>query len=165
MFVCTLTGRTWRRNSSRLCRTTLNWFFSPEIRHGAEEVNHTPLGKKKKRRRVVFLTTETVSVNLDSVCCPSLKKNKTLCLSFQLCMTSVSYWAQACTAMASLKRREGSCLMSRLRRGGKSWLTCCWTWRTDQSWRAERRMRTGSKVQSPVCSEMVLPQKHENALS
>lgn len=97
MFVCTLTGRTSRRNSSRLCRTTLNLFYSPEIRHGAEEVNHTPFFylffyfKKRRRRKLavvyIFLTTLTVSVNLDSVCCPNTKKKtKKTCASNFSCV-------------------------------------------------------------------------------
>lgn len=71
---------------------------------------------------------------------------QSVCFGFQLFVTSVSYWVQIGTVKTSLKRQKAFSMMSIPQRGGKSWLTCCWTWRTGQNWRAERKMKTGSKV-------------------
>lgn len=139
MFVCIRTGQKWQRNSSRRCLTTLNLFCCPESKHGLE-VRRPQIQNQVKCFNCRFRAKTTGLTLITPVCF----------WWHQLCATSVSYWARTDTPAASLKQRRGSCLMRSLLRIVKSWLTCCWTWRTDPSWRAETRMKTGSKVLSAV---------------
>lgn len=127
MFVCILMGREWRRSTSTLCRTTPSSSWCPEVRPGAEEVKTHP--SDQALNVLIFQIT------------PAPFKS-------QSCTTSACCSARAHTAVSSSRRQRSCCLvMSTLIRSVKSCPTCCWTSRTNLSWRAETTTRAGSKVQ------------------